>query len=435
MKRVLIITYYWPPSGGSGVQRWLKFVKYLREFGWEPVVYTPLNPEMPYEDTSLLCDEPEGLEVLKTKIFEPYQLYNLFTGRKRKARFQHGFLQSDKNEYQTLSQRLSVWIRGNLFVPDARMFWIRPSVRFLAKYLKDHPVDAIVSTGPPHSMHLIALRIRQKTNIPWLADFRDPWTGIYYFDKLRVGQKALRKHKMLEKACLDHTDLLVTVGQTMQQDFKKLTDTTVEVITNGYDEDDLPSSSNIRPADFTIMYSGIFLPDQNPVELWPCLSQMRQSDPEFQQSLKLHFLGRTDASILADIQSSGLDDCLRLTDYVPHAEVTVQQQYAAVLLLSINRIQNAPYILTGKVFEYLAARRPILAFCPPQSDVAEIIRQTYGGWVVPFGDTASLNIALLEAFAWYKSGQQWPSVGIEKFSRKVLTQRMAQLLDKLTARD
>ena len=433
MKRVLIITYYWPPSGGSGVQRWLKFVKYLREFGWEPVVYTPLMPEMPYEDPSLLCDVPDGIEVLKKRITEPYQLYNLFTGRNRKARFQHGFLQSENNEYQSLTKRLSVWIRGNLFIPDARSLWIRPSVRFLKKYLQKHPVDVLVSTGPPHSMHLIALSIKRSTGISWLADFRDPWTGIYYFDKLKVGKRALQKHQKLEKACLDEADLVLTVGKTMQSDFAKMTTTPVEVITNGYDDDDLPAGDNIRPSDFTIMYSGIFLPDQNPVELWPCLRDMRLKDAEFGRKLKLHFVGKTDAGILADIRAANLDDCLKLTDYVPHAEVPVQQQYAAVLLLSINRIQNAPYILTGKVFEYLAARRPVLAFCPPESDVAEIIRNTNGGWVVPFGDTEALKQALTNAYEWYKSGEAWPSVNTEMFARKVLTGRLASLLDRLSA--
>lgn len=431
MKRVLIITYYWPPSGGSGVQRWLKFVKYLRHFGWEPVVYTPSNPEMPYEDASLLNDIPEGIEVLKTRIFEPYQIYNLFTGRQRKARFQHGFLRSDQSEYQSLSQRLSVWIRGNVFVPDARMFWIKPSVSFLTKYLRSHPADALVSTGPPHSMHLIALKTKQKTGLPWLADFRDPWTGIYYFDKLKVGKHALLKHKRLEKACLDGADMLVTVGNTMKRDFAQLTQTPIEVITNGYDEDDLPNESHTLPSDFTLMYSGIFLPDQNPVELWPTLNELRQNDPEFRQHFRLHLLGRADASILSDIRANGLDGCLRLEDYVPHAEVPRRQQEAAVLLLSINRIQNAPYILTGKVFEYLAARRPIIAFCPPQSDVAEIIRETNGGWVIPFGDTEALKIALQQAYAWYKSGKTWPTTNVEAYSRKALTGRMARLLDDL----
>jgi glycosyltransferase involved in cell wall biosynthesis len=180
------------------------------------------------------------------------------------------------------------------------------------------------------------------------------------------------------------------------------------------------------------MYSGIFLPDQNPVELWPVLRMMRELDPDFNSSLKLHFLGRTDASILADIKANKLDNCLKISDYLPHAEVPVQQQYAALLLLSINRIENAPYILTGKVFEYLAARKPILAFCPPESDVAEILRETKGGWVVPFGNVAILKKALSEAFEWYKSNEPWPSENIEKFSRRVLTARMASLLDDLT---
>ncbi len=432
MKRILIITYYWPPTGGSGVQRWLKFAKYLRDFGWEPVIYTPENPEMPYEDTSLLCDVPDGLEVIQIKIFEPYQLYNLFTGRRRNARFQHGFLKSDKKEYQTLSQRLAIWVRGNLFVPDARMFWIRPSVRYLKKYLLKHPVDAIVSTGPPHSMHLIALKIKQTTGLPWLADFRDPWTGIYYFDKLKVENIALRIHRKQELACLEGADLLVTVGRTMKHDFSKRTNTPIEVITNGYDEDDLPVANHIRPSGFTIMYSGIFLPDQNPVELWPLLREMRNEDAAFNDSLKLHFLGRADASILADIRANGLDNCLRLTDYIPHAEVPAQQQHAALLLLCINRIQNAPYILTGKVFEYLAARRPILALCPPESDVAEIIRESNGGWVVPFGDVAALRMAVRAAFDWYSSKEPWPSENIGKYSRKALTASMAGLFDRIT---
>lgn len=435
MKRVLVITYYWPPSGGSGVQRWLKFVKYLRDFGWEPVIYTPSNPEMPYEDSSLLSDVPEDVEVLKTPIFEPYQLFNLFTGRKRNAKFQHGFLQSDKNEYQSLSSRLSIWIRGNLFIPDARMLWIKPSVRFLKEYLRNHHVDALVSTGPPHSMHLIGLKLKQQTGLPWLADFRDPWTGIYYFDMLRVGKWAMKKHRQWEKTCLDSADLIVTVGQTMQNDFSKLTKTAIEVITNGFDEDDLASDSLIKPKDFTLMYSGIFLPDQNPKELWPVLKDMRQSDEEVAHSLKLHFIGKTDAAILADIRANQLDNCLKLTDYVPHAQVPVHQQHAALLLLSINRIQNAPYILTGKVFEYLASQRPILAFCPPESDVANIIRETNGGWIVPFGDTTKLKNALGAAFEWYKSGEPWPSKNIATYSRKALTGRMANLLDGLTRQD
>ncbi|MBE9481851.1 MAG: glycosyl transferase family 1, partial [Bacteroidetes bacterium] len=175
MKKVLIITYYWPPSGGAGVQRWLKFVKYLREFGWEPIVYTPENPEAPDIDNSLEKDIPDNLTVIKRKIWEPYTAYKKFIGQEKEQKINAGFL--SENKKPKLSENISVWIRGNFFIPDARKFWIKPSVKFLTNYLKNNPVDAMISSGPPHSMHMIALGLKQRLGIPWLADFRDPWTN------------------------------------------------------------------------------------------------------------------------------------------------------------------------------------------------------------------------------------------------------------------
>src|SRR5687768_13552946 len=186
-KKVLIITYYWPPSGGSGVQRWLKFVKYLRDYGWEPIVYTPSNPESPVNDDSLAKDIPSGITILKTEIREPYGLYKKFIGRKKDEKISAAFLTEKKKP--KLAERIAVWIRGNFFIPDARKWWIGPSVSFLSDYLSKNKEDAIVSTGPPHSMHLIALGLKNlpapkeslrtgkagKLNIKWLADFRDPW--------------------------------------------------------------------------------------------------------------------------------------------------------------------------------------------------------------------------------------------------------------------
>src|SRR5687768_9770887 len=173
-KKVLIITYYWPPSGGSGVQRWLKFVKYLRDYGWEPIVYTPSNPESPVNDDSLAKDIPSGITILKTEIREPYGLYKRFIGRKKDEKISAGFLTEKKKP--KFAERIAVWVRGNFFIPDARKWWIKPSISFLSDYLTKNKVDAIVSTGPPHSMHLIAMGVKKKTGIKWLADFRDPWT-------------------------------------------------------------------------------------------------------------------------------------------------------------------------------------------------------------------------------------------------------------------
>ncbi len=164
MKRVLILTYYWPPSGGAGVQRWLKFVKYLREFGWEPIVYTAENPEAPADDDSLEKDIPQNLTILKTPIWEPYDLYKKFTGQASNDRVNAGFLH--EKEKPAWSEKLSVWIRGNFFIPDARRFWIKPSIRFLQRYLKTCPVDAIVSTGPPHTMHMIGMGLKKIPDCP-----------------------------------------------------------------------------------------------------------------------------------------------------------------------------------------------------------------------------------------------------------------------------
>ncbi|MBQ3521911.1 MAG: glycosyl transferase family 1, partial [Bacteroidales bacterium] len=202
MKKVLIITYYWPPSGGSGVQRWLKFAKYLPQYGWEPVVYTPENPEANSIDEALLKDVGPQTTVIKRKIVEPYGFYKALSGKKG-SQIKANLVSSSNNK-KSFVQRLSLFIRGNLFIPDPRILWVAPSVRFLKKYLKENPVDAIVSTGPPHSMHLIAKKLSKSTDIPWLADFRDPWTGIFYFKHLGLSKFAYRRHRKLEQSVLNN---------------------------------------------------------------------------------------------------------------------------------------------------------------------------------------------------------------------------------------
>lgn len=218
MKKVLVITYYWPPSGGAGVQRWLKFVKYLRLYGWEPVVYTPSNPELPVTDNSLLNEIPDGLTVLKHPLWEPYQLYKRFSGRSENINT--GFL--TEKGVTGWKEKLSVWVRGNFFIPDARKFWIKPSVKFLSGYLEKNQIHAIVSSGPPHSMHLIALSLKKKFNLPWLADFRDPWTGIDYYNDLMLTGYADRKHHKMEQEVLQKADAIVSVGYDMSRNFEKV---------------------------------------------------------------------------------------------------------------------------------------------------------------------------------------------------------------------
>jgi hypothetical protein len=219
-KRVLIISYYWTPAGGGGVQRWVKFVKYFRDFGWEPVVYTVSNGDYPILDPTLENEVPEGVEVIRTPIWEPYDLYKTITGKKKGEKIDANFLSEGKK--WSWKEKIGVFVRGNFFIPDARCFWVKPSVSYLSDYLKQHPIDAIVSTGPPHSCHLIALGVKEKFGLPWIVDYRDQWTQIDFYKELNLTWLADRRHKSLEKKVLDTCDVITPIGKTMAEDLESI---------------------------------------------------------------------------------------------------------------------------------------------------------------------------------------------------------------------
>jgi hypothetical protein len=215
MNKVLIITYYWPPSGGSGVQRWLKFVKFLPSFGWKPYVYTVENGEYVSVDPALQQEVPEEAVIIKRPIFEPFRLYRKLTGKKKEDKIIPGFLDEGMNS--DWKSRIILWIRSNLFIPDARMFWIRPSIKFLQNYIAENEIKIVITTGPPHSLHVIGLKLKEKMDITWIADFRDPWTSIDYFEKLNLTAFSRKKHHSLENKVLEVADEVITVGKTMKR--------------------------------------------------------------------------------------------------------------------------------------------------------------------------------------------------------------------------
>ncbi|PKP39108.1 MAG: glycosyl transferase family 1, partial [Bacteroidetes bacterium HGW-Bacteroidetes-15] len=303
-KRALIITYYWPPAGGSGVQRWLKFSKYLREFGWEPVIYTSLNPESPAYDHALLDEVPNGVEVIHRPVWEPYSLFRKFTGRKDQ-KFGAGLASSGKSKRSFLNT-IAIWIRGNFFIPDARMFWINPSARFLNNYLKNNPVDVIISTGPPHTTHLIAKRVSRKLNIPWVADFRDPWTNIDFFLDLKPTALAKAIHRRLEKSVLTTADKIITVTQGWGNDLIALGATNLEVIENGFDEADFSSSVANVDNIFSLTHIGTLSPNRNCDALWRALGKFVKTNPDFAKQLRLKFVGSVDASAMESLNANGL---------------------------------------------------------------------------------------------------------------------------------
>jgi glycosyltransferase involved in cell wall biosynthesis len=430
MKKVLVITYYWPPSGGAGVQRWLKFIKYLRENGWEPVVYTPENPEYPEIDNSLLADIPSGLTVIRTRIREPYGAYKKVIGRKKEERINASFLSEKKRS--PLLENISVWVRGNFFIPDARMLWIRPSVRFLAGYLEKNPVDAFVSTGPPHSMHLIALKLHERTGLPWLADFRDPWTDIDFYQELKLTPSADRKHRRLEKKVLSEASSVTVISPVMAESFGKTVNRNYEVITNGFDSED--SAKGEPPVDqkFSISHIGTMVSSRNPLAFWEAVRSILNENEEFAKDLVIKLVGKTDFRVTESIAKYGLEKYVERVSYLPHNEVVRIQQVSQVLLLVINETPNARMILTGKFFEYLAAKRPILCLGPVDGDAARILEETGSGAISGFGDSAGMKRNLLAFYNGFKQGKPASVArGIEKYSRKALTARLAVLLDSL----
>lgn len=423
MKRVLVISYYWPPNGGAPVQRWLKFAKHLPRHGWQPVVYTPSNPDIVVEDEGLMREVPPEVEVVRQPIREPYSLYRTLTGR-RGRKVHAGFL--DEEGRKGMLDDLAVFIRGNLFIPDARVAWVAPSIRYLRQYLAQHPVDAIVSTGPPHSMHLIALGLHRSLGIPWLADFRDPWTNIDFYHKLRLTRRADARHRRLEREVLSGADLTLAVGWTLAEELRALGARRVEVVTNGYDRDDIPDPAVPLDEALSLVHVGSMNAARDVPEVWQALAAMCRTDVDLASRLVIRFVGAVDRRVLDSIAEAGLSEKVERLGAVDHAQAMREMQRARVLLLSLNDAPNARGILTSKLFEYLAVGRPILAVGPTDGDAARVLRDT-SHLLVQRGmqpDAGRLRDML---------DRSTPVHGeVEAYERAALTRRLADLLDGLS---
>ena len=419
-KKVLIITYYWPPAGGSGVQRWLKFVKYLRDFDIEPVIYTVDNPGYAINDKSLINEIPNSIETLRQPIFEPNSILNFFGTKTNKE--SAGFLNPNPNFIGKIIQ----YIRANYFIPDARKFWIKPSVKFLSNYLEKNPVDVIITTGPPHSLHLIGLHLKKKKDIKWISDFRDPWTEIDYFHKMPLNKKAKKKHHQLEREVLKNSDSVIVVGNTMRDQYLKETDKVV-TISNGFDTSDNKEVSHLDIF-FSITHVGMMNADRNPSDLWKILKEICLENPDFKSDLKIRLIGKIAKEVSHDLNifDSGITE---VVDYVSYAEVKKYQLETQVLLLCINNVPSARGIITGKIFEYLQAKRPILAIGPEDGDAAEILKNTNSGSIFGFENKQKLKQHILELYKDYKKNQLIvDSENIEQYHRRELTRKLAHLV-------
>lgn len=427
MKKALIICYYWPPAGGPGVQRWLKFVKYLRDFDIEPVVYVPEDPHYPIVDESLIAEIPTGITVIKRPIFEPYKLASVFS-KSSTRQLSSGIIKSEKK--QSVLQKLMLFVRGNLFIPDARKFWIKPSVSFLDDYLKTNPVDFIITTGPPHSLHLIGLRLKEKTGLPWLADFRDPWTEIGYQKKLKLTRFAQNRHQDFEHKVLNTADHILVTSYATQKLLKAKTSKPVSCITNGFDEETLPEVALDQK--FSLAHIGSLLEDRNPKVLWEVLKELKEKLPGFESDLEIHLAGRISTSVVESIKENGLSNQLKLHGYISHQEALRMQRSSQVLLLIEIDSAETQLIIPGKLFEYLAAKRPVVAIGPKDSDVETILEKTKAGSYFQYSQKAGLKTELIELYESFRSGELINlATDLESYTRKNLTTQLAAILHRL----
>lgn len=423
-KRVLIITYYWPPSGGSGVQRWLKFAKYLPDTGWEPVIFTPENPDFDLKDESLEKEISSNLEVMKFPIWEPYQLLDRIRGKKEShpgrvlEQKEHGFI-----------DKAAIWLRANLMVPDPRVFWVKPSVKFLTELIEKGQFQAIITTGPPHSMHLIGRDLKRKTGMFWLADFRDPWSQWEFLDKLPMQNRVRTKHKKLELEVLSEADKVTTISPTFQHDLEQLATRKINLITNGFDDADIPQDFSIgekKAGSLHLVYTGIIDSIRNPM---PLLKAMKEEFSKEKGEVKFTFVGRVSDQVREEIaRDSWLSVHVNFAGYVSHQEVFGFYEKADALALILTNTKNAKGNIPGKLFEYMATTLPILALGDREGDSAKILKESEAGEVFAHSDHVAIQVCLRKLFE--RSGKADSATGIDQYSRKNLSFQLAKLLDE-----
>ena len=427
--KVLIITYYWPPSGGPGVQRWLKFAKYLPEFGVEPIIIVPdpSKAEYPIIDESLSQDISPDLEIHRTNNKSFYSTYKKFT--KSKTAPYSGFA-NEANP--SLKQKVSRFIRGNFFLPDSRKGWNKFAYNKAAELIEKYNIKTVITTSPPHSSQLIGLKLKEKYNIQWIADLRDPWTDIYYYDNFYPTSLAKNIDKRYERKVLEKADIIISVSEFIKKQFIEKSDLIrpekIKVIPNGYDDEDFDFKSTRDDNIFTITYTGTLAANYD-------ISSLIHILKSFDKNYKLIFVGKVDANIREKLTKE-LKDNVEFKGFVPHQQSIEYLKKTDILLLVIPLIKDNEGILTGKLFEYIGSGKPILCLGPVDGDAANIIKKAEAGETLNYD-----NINGIEDFidnSYNKSASEENSEDkkekIKLFSRRTLAEDLSSLFFSETAR-
>lgn len=429
-RRVLLLSYYFPPAGGPGVQRALKFVKYLPEFGWTPVVLTVRDGAFPARDRSLADDVPTAATVHRTPSLDPHWFYARLTGRSD----DEVDVGSVKKQEPTWMETVARWVRANFFLPDARVGWVPFAVWRGRQFVAGGNVDAILTTGPPHSTHLAGAALQALTGVPWVADFRDPWTDINYYDELPHTRWARRLDAALERMVLRRARAVTTVSPTWRALLAQKTDRsatdTVTVVQNGFDADDLSPAGAAPSADtFEVTHVGSLYASRNPTGLWRALRRLRRE--EAVPALRLRLVGTVDPNVREALQAHDLMGVTEIVPYVPHDEAVAYMRRAGLLLLSIEPFPQDEGMITGKIYEYLAAGRPVVGVGPPNGDAAALLRKTGGGRLFGREDVSGLAQYIRSHYEAWADGTPQSGASAESvapYRRRAQTERLTTVL-------
>ncbi len=425
---ILIICYYWPPAGGPGVQRWLKFVQYLKEFGFNVTLIVPENADYPVVDASLKKDIPKDIRVIRVPINEPSRWASKLS-RKRTKTLQKGILSKKSSKLENFL----LWLRGNFFIPDARIGWKSKVVNAGSRFLTENPQTTLITSGPPHSIHLSGMELRKRfPTIKWMADFRDPWTTIGYHKDLKLGKRAKQKHLKLENEVLNAADKILVTSKSTQQEFDHKTTKEVVVITNGFDTE---VSTDLSQPDgkFKISHIGTLLADRNPEILWKVVSELCHENTEFNEHIIIQLAGNVSDDVVRSIEQVGLSEKLQLMGYVDHDDAVDLMKDAQCLLLIEIDSEETRAILPGKLFEYLASRRPILALGPDPSDIQAIINDNNAGAYFTYSDRDKLKTYLQELFNKYQLKENTGNEELTflKYHRRETTKQLINEIERL----
>lgn len=427
---VIIVSYYWPPAGGPGVQRWLKFVKYLPDVGIHPTIVVPKNPAYPVVDHTIQEDLPDAVRVVKVPIWEPLQFLKKKKGKGKPddvaERISQGIINTTS---PTVSERLLLWIRGNFFIPDARKFWVKPVKKIVTGMIAREPqrYKALITTGPPHSVHLAGLKIKEKTDINWLADFRDPWVTIGYHSLMKMSDMARSRHTKMEQKVLKNADSVLVTSRATAREFAFKTEKPIQLITNGYDVE--PNTVDQPDGKFTVAHVGTLLTRRNPEALWQALSRLVEQSDAFAKAFELKLIGNISPEVLQSIEEHALQDYLVQPGYLDHDQALEAMFSAQVLLLIEIDSEETKEILPGKFFEYLASRRPVLGIGPGGSIVEEMLRKTDAGRFYTYADAGRIRRQLLEWFERYQQGElKGNDSDVSAYHRSQLTAELAKTI-------